>query len=114
MDRSSFVDLGLRGALAIPMVASDAVHGVLSLQMLRAERIWDEEAVGQMRLVAELLATALAHRRADDALRSSESTKTAILSSLSHLVAVIDSEGKILVTNPAWLNVDDDPVGAAW
>jgi two-component system, LuxR family, sensor kinase FixL len=102
-DRDWFVRLGFRGALVIPLIAAGAVHGVVSLHMVRSARAWSDETVAQLRMIAELLANASARKRTDDALRSSESMKTAILSSLSSLVAVLDRDGVIIAVNQAWL-----------
>ena len=60
--------------------------------------------LAQIRIVAELLANALGRMRVDDALRSSESMKTAILSSLSSRVAVLDRNGVIIAVNDRWLD----------
>jgi two-component system sensor kinase FixL len=101
-DRASFGELGLRAALVIPLVASGVVQGVLSMHMLRSARAWPAEIVAQIRMIAEVLANALGRTRQDEALRSSESMKTAILSSLSSLVAVLDKEGVIVAVNEKW------------
>jgi signal transduction histidine kinase/integral membrane sensor domain MASE1 len=98
-DRDAFQEMGLRSALVIPLVSSGSVHGVVSLHMVRSPHAWPRETVAQMHLVAEVLAHALARKRTDDALRSSESMKTAILSSLSSLVAVLDREGTVIAVN---------------
>lgn len=101
-DRQAADRLGLRSALVLPLVASGRVHGVMSLHVSRAPRDWSEEESAQARLVAEVMANALARKRIDDALRSSESMKTAILESLSSLVAVLDAQGIVIAVNQGW------------
>ena len=103
-DRASFGKLGLRAAVVMPLVASGNVQGVMSLHMIRSTRSWPEAMLAQIRIVAELLANALGRMRVDDALRSSESMKTAILSSLSSRVAVLDRNGVIIAVNDQWLD----------
>ena len=104
-DRASFVELNLRAALVIPLVTSGVVQGVMSMHMVRSARTWPQGIVAQIRMVAEVLANALGRTRTDDALRSSESMKTAILSSLSSLVAVLDKDGVIIAVNEKWLEL---------
>ena len=101
-DRASFVRAGLQSALVMPIVASGRVHGVLSLHVTRAPRAWPTAVRAQVGLVAEVLGHALVRKRNDDALRSSESMKSAILQSLSSHVAVLDHRGAILAVNEGW------------
>ena len=104
-DRSSFIHLNLSASLVIPLMASGAVQGAMSFHMVRSARTWPEGVVAQVRIVAELLASALDRKQTDDALRSSESMKTAILSSLSSLVAVLDKNGVVIAVNKRWLEL---------
>jgi signal transduction histidine kinase len=63
-DRAAFRSLGLESAVALPLVSSDRVLGVLSVVTVH-QRIWDAEDMAQLRLVAEVLANACARRRAE-------------------------------------------------
>ena len=56
----------------------------------------------ELRLVAEVLANALARKQTEDALRASEAMKSSILHSLSSGVAVVDREGAVLALNENW------------
>jgi signal transduction histidine kinase/integral membrane sensor domain MASE1 len=125
-DRQSFVDEGLQSAAVIPLMASGKVFGAVCLHMTQSARIWRNDLVARLRLVAEVFGHALERQRADDALRVSESMKTAILASLSSLVAVLDRDGVIIAANEGWRRVageavhDGHPLGigtnylAAW
>lgn len=110
-DRAAFIELGLRSGLAIPLTAANTLHGVLSLHGLRAAKAWSEDDLEQIGMVSEVLANALVRARSDAALRSSESMKAAILSSLMIAVAVIDRKGVILACNEKWL--ESPPIGLA-
>ncbi len=63
---------------------------------------WSDDVVTNMRLVGEVLSAALMRRRSEDALRTSEVTKSAILQSLTHGVAVLDRQGTVLQINARW------------
>jgi signal transduction histidine kinase len=101
-DRQAFAQLGLQAAMVTPIVASGRVHGVLSLHVTRAPRVWPPEVRTQVPLLAEMLGHALVRQRTEDALRSSESMKSAILRSLSSHVAVLDRRGCVLAVNEGW------------
>src|SRR3989441_800075 len=94
--------LRVRSNLTIPLVAGGRVLGSLAFVTLNAERAWPDELVQRLRLVAEVFADALAYMEAEDALRTSELMKSAILASLSTAVAVLDREGQVITVNEAW------------
>jgi signal transduction histidine kinase/integral membrane sensor domain MASE1 len=113
-DRVALAGLGLRSVLVVPLVAGSRLHGGLLLATVAA-RDWSPQTVGQVQLVSELLANEVGRRRSEDELRSSEAMKTAILSSLPSLVAVLDRTGRIIAVNQGWLDVargDGDSRGA--
>ena len=75
----------------------------------------------------EVFANALAQKEAEDALRSSEVMKSAILASLASGVAVLDRHGRIVEVNDHWarsardggvfgaeVGVDGSFLGACW
>jgi len=72
-DRANARLLGLRSNLTIPLSAGGLPPvGALALNTLRTERDWPDELVRRLRLVAEVFTNALARKRADEALRTSE------------------------------------------
>jgi signal transduction histidine kinase/integral membrane sensor domain MASE1 len=103
---------GARSTLVLPLVAGGEVLGCLALVMFTAERTWPPELVQRLRLVAEVFASALAQKDADEAIRASEALKSAILASLTSGVAVLDHTGRILTVNASWMRFREDR--AAW
>jgi signal transduction histidine kinase/integral membrane sensor domain MASE1 len=101
-DRESALKMGVHSALAIPLVVSGEVIGSLSIHAVRGPRVWNAESIAQLRVLAEVIATALDRQRSEDALRASESMNTAILTSLTSLVAVLDRDGVIIAANARW------------
>jgi signal transduction histidine kinase len=94
--------MGMRSLLALPLVAGGEVIGALALVSTSSHRSWPEPVVANSRLVADVLAGALARMLAENALRASESMKSAVLASLASLVAVLDREGRIIAVNESW------------
>jgi formate hydrogenlyase transcriptional activator len=73
-ERAILEQRSVRALAVLPLVAGDAVTGMLalvSLRDLRDERAWRVEMVSRLRLCGDAVATALARRRADAALRAS-------------------------------------------
>jgi two-component system, LuxR family, sensor kinase FixL len=101
-DRASFAHFGVGSGVALPLVVGNRVFGGLVL-VRRAREAWPETLVPRLRLVAEVFANALARRHAEDSLRTSEGMKSAILSSLSSHVAVLDRDGRIIAVNDSWV-----------
>ena len=100
-DLRSMQRYGYAAALMLPIVSGDRALGALAFASAH-ERAWPDELVMRLRLVAEVLANALARKQTEDALRASESMKSSILHSLRTGVAVVDREGRVLALNENW------------
>ena len=65
--------LGIKSNLCLPLsVGGEPPVGALALNTLRAQRDWPDALVKRLQLVAQIFTTALARKRADQALRESE------------------------------------------
>ncbi len=93
--------LGYEAMLTLPIVSGDRSLGALAFGSAE-ERSWPDELVIRLRLVAEVLANALARKQTEDALRASEAMKSSILHSLRSGVAVVDRDGRVLALNDNW------------
>lgn len=111
-DRESLTRLGLGSALIAPFVIDGPRQGALSLSTA-APREWRDDEVAQARLFGEVLGNAVARHHTEEALLASEGMKSAILSSLSSMVAVVDREGCIIAVNDQWLQVAGPDHGQA-
>jgi two-component system sensor kinase FixL len=94
--------IGIRSLLGIPLVAGEQVLGSLGLASTSARRSWPEDLIQRCRLLADVFASALARKRVEDALRASETIKSAVLESLTSHVAVLDRDGFIIAVNESW------------
>jgi transcriptional regulator with GAF, ATPase, and Fis domain len=75
-DRATLEQLGVVSGAIAPLMAEDRVMGVLSFETPRHKKPWTPELVGRLRLVAEVVAGALARRDAELALRTSLAENT--------------------------------------
>jgi transcriptional regulator with GAF, ATPase, and Fis domain len=73
-DRSSLLKSGTRSGAAIPLALDGVVVGSISFGALRHTRPWDEEARERIRLLAAILAHALAARRNQEELSRAVAT----------------------------------------
>jgi two-component system sensor kinase FixL len=103
-DRSSLHRLGLGSALIAPFLFESSLRGALSMSAV-ATREWRDEEIAEARLFGEVLGNAIARHLTEEALLASEGIKSAILSSLSSMVAVVDREGTIIAVNDQWLRL---------
>ena len=73
IDRENTRLLGIQSNLTLPLaVGGEPPIGALGLNTMRTQRDWSDEMVKRLQLVAQVFTNALARRRADDALRTSE------------------------------------------
>ncbi len=100
-DLRSMQRYGYAATLVLPIGSGDRALGALAFGSAH-ERAWPDELVMRLRLVAEVLANALARKQTEDALRASESMKSSILHSLRSGVAVVDRDGRVLALNENW------------
>jgi two-component system, LuxR family, sensor kinase FixL len=100
---------GIRSAIVVPLVETVQARGALCLFTVSTERTWPDGLQQWLRLVGEALTSALARKEAEDALRASELSKSAILTSLNSAVAVLDLDGRIVDVNASWGQAAAEP-----
>lgn len=64
VDRATLQRVGTRSTLAVPMLVAGQVVGALVFACLQRKRNWPQRLVEQTRVLAEVFANALAHKRA--------------------------------------------------
>ena len=65
MDRRTYLALGIKSRVEIPLMIGDMVVGALALSTLAAERAWQDDLVQRLRLFGEMFATSLARKQAE-------------------------------------------------
>lgn len=63
VDRASWTRIGVRSNLTVPIMVGGTFEGVLALANLREPRLWPDELVGRVRVLATIFGNALAHKR---------------------------------------------------
>ncbi|MEO8508660.1 MAG: GAF domain-containing protein, partial [Betaproteobacteria bacterium] len=85
VDKASWQSVGVKSNLTMPMIVGGRVEGAIAFGCLRRSRDWPDELVAQIRILAEVFANALAHKRAQEALNSAidfERMASAVLAAL--------------------------------
>jgi signal transduction histidine kinase len=64
IDRETLAQFGTRSSAVVPLLEGDVVVGGLSVGMIVEERDWPDELIARLRLLADVIANALARQRA--------------------------------------------------
>jgi signal transduction histidine kinase/integral membrane sensor domain MASE1 len=98
---------------AIPLIARGRVLGRLTVELPTGQLLRPRDWISRLAVVAEVFGSTLADAEAQEALRASESMKSAILASLTTRVAVLDRAARIVAVNEAWTRAAAEPGLAA-
>ncbi len=71
-DRQSWLAMGVKSNLAIPMFSAHGIGHLIVMHSVRKERDWPQEYISRLCLLGEIFVNALERRKADEALRASE------------------------------------------
>jgi len=89
-----------RCALAVPVSGTASTHGVLLVAGRQVHR-FEEEELHFLETVANVVATAIDGRAAQEALRSRERLARAVFDQAREGLAIVDEEGRCVDANPA-------------
>ena len=89
-DRESHRLYGARSTAVIPLMAGGVVMGMMTFATIREEREWPETLVKRLQLIAQVFASAIARKRADQALRESETRLSLAVSSAGATLWVLN------------------------
>jgi len=101
VDRESCRQFGIQSGLCLPlMVWGEPPIGALSFNDLKASRKWPDLLLKRLQLIAQIIAGALARRRSDESLRSSEEINRATFEQAAVGIGHVGTDGR-------WLRVND-------
>ena len=102
---------GTKSSAVFPLRAGEEIFAALSFATMREERDWPEVLVKRLQLVAQIFANALARKRAEEALRASETQLRLVADSLPVLIAYVDREQRYRFNNlvyATWFGIPRD------
>ncbi len=100
-DRTFLTRHRIENLVALPVYQGQRVVGGLALGG-RSRAPWSSDEIARVRQASTVLGQALGHWRTDQALRESESVRSAILGAIPMGVAVLSADGRILSSNAQW------------
>jgi signal transduction histidine kinase len=71
-EREQCIRVGLKAQVMIPLKVVDTVVGAIAFGSFRGHRDWPDDLIERLRLVGDIFSSALARKRADEALRERE------------------------------------------
>jgi two-component system cell cycle sensor histidine kinase/response regulator CckA len=110
-ERAFLQALGTRSTIAVPMTYRGSVIGFVGFGTVRTERTWSDDCARLLRLVGELIAAALEHKKADTALRQSEEKFRTLAESVGDGVAAVDPDERFVFANSAACRILGVPQG---
>ncbi len=93
---------GIKSYLAIPVRCEEGLLGIMGFHSLRKERSWTEKEITFLRLVAEVITSALQRQRSEQKLRASEARFRALAENAHDAIVEIGADRKILYVNPGF------------
>ena len=117
-DLRSYVALGTKSILLVPVVANGVVMGGLGCSMVRHEREWADEFVQRLHLLVDTFAVVLMRRRAESALEESEGRFRLMADAAPVMIWVAGPDGRRVDFNRAWLRftgrAPGQEIGSGW
>ncbi len=118
VDRRAIERFGTRSAAVVPMVERGVTIGSLAVATVHGKRAWSDELLPRLRLLADVFASALQRRDADQAVRESEERFRRMADSAPVMVWLSGPDGKRSYVNQRWLDFTgrplDEETGDSW
>jgi FixJ family two-component response regulator/signal transduction histidine kinase/ABC-type uncharacterized transport system substrate-binding protein len=95
-DRASALRMGIRSSLSLPLsLGGDTPIGILGFNTTRKERDWPPDLIERLKLVAEIIANALARKKADHDLRESAHAQRTAMQQTMELRDTLAHTGRV-------------------
>jgi PAS domain S-box-containing protein len=91
----------LRSILLVPVISEGTFWGIVGLDDSNLTRAWASGDESILNAVAGSIGGAIARKRAEDALRSSEAHFRSLIENASDIIAILDANGLIQYLSPA-------------
>ncbi len=100
-EKSFFQEHLIKSGLIIPILSDNKMLGHIGFGSVSEESFWSDEHVSLLKVVAEIIASALIKQRAEDALRESEKKYREILEFTEDAYYAVDLRGNFTACNRA-------------
>ncbi|MFH1313132.1 MAG: sigma 54-interacting transcriptional regulator [Candidatus Eisenbacteria bacterium] len=104
-DKEVYKSLGTKSLVAAPTEVHESMFAGLTIATLRSERDWGSDVPDQVKLAAEILASALLRRRTEQELVESEERLRLVFDGSHDLITITDAQARPLWANKAWVEL---------
>ena len=94
--------VGIRSSLGLPLRVGGRIVGVITFASFHSTRKWPDDLIARLKVVGEVMAQALARKRAETALQASEERWRSMFESSNLGIAVLDENWHYIATNTAF------------
>ena len=102
-EREWIKEFGFRPLLFVPMIHEGSLYGTVGFYgKLDEERDWPQEAIGQLKILADLFVTTMERKQVEEALFESEAKYRNLIEGSYDLVQSIKPDGSFIFVNKAW------------
>jgi len=98
-EKQLFKDQDIQSLIVVPMVYTGALIGFLGFDSVRSEKAWSEEHITLLRIVGDIFANALQHKKIEDQILKKESFLTSIFESIQDGISILDNDFNIIRVN---------------
>lgn len=92
----------IQSLVMVPIVLRNKLIGILGFDSVREEKVWSEEDIVLLRMVAEIFANALDRKRAEREIRQAYSQLNTLLEAIPDAVYFKDNRKRNLIVNKAF------------
>jgi diguanylate cyclase (GGDEF)-like protein/PAS domain S-box-containing protein len=100
-EQALFVALGISSLIMVPVLDGERLVGFVGFDAVGRKRDWSDEG-RLLRVFADILSSAMARRRADEALRRSETRYREVVNKVREVIFETDREGRWVFLNKAF------------
>jgi len=99
VEKAYFEERGVRSFAGVPTMCGKSLVGLLGFIAVRSERTWAPEDLALLKTLADVFASALQRRKAEEALRESEARYRNMVNTSLEGIWTVDAEGKTAFVN---------------
>lgn len=100
-EKLAYRGIGIRSHVAQPLFVAGDLIGFLGFGCLQQERTWPADLVARMRALADIFASALARKRAQEQVQEGSARLDAIVRSAMDAIITVDADQRIVLMNAA-------------
>jgi PAS domain S-box-containing protein len=100
-ERAEFESEAIQSLLVVPMARAGALVGFLGFDSVRGEKAWSEDSVVLLRILGDIITTALERRRADRVRRELGDYFRALVQNLDDVIIATDGTTRVSFESPS-------------